>query len=48
MLTGKILPENRIRLFNENQILFYTPQTLRNDLVNRKYTLENTALIIFD
>jgi Fanconi anemia group M protein len=28
--------------------LFYTPQTLRNDLVNRKYTLANTVLVIFD
>lgn len=48
VLTGKILPEKRITVFKENQILFYTPQTLRNDLVNKKYTLKNTALIIFD
>ncbi|NVM34507.1 MAG: DEAD/DEAH box helicase family protein [Candidatus Lokiarchaeota archaeon] len=48
VLTGKILPEKRIKVFNKNQILFYTPQTLRNDLVNKKYTLEDTALIIFD
>ena len=48
VLTGKILPEKRINVFNENQILFYTPQTLRNDLVNKKYTLKDTALIIFD
>ncbi len=48
ILTGKILPEKRINLFNDNQILFFTPQTLRNDLVKKKYTLKNTALIIFD
>ncbi len=48
VLTGKILPEKRIDVFNENLILFYTPQTLRNDLVNKKYTLKDTALIIFD
>jgi len=48
ILTGKILPENRIELFNNNEILFYTPQTLRNDLVQKKYMLDNTALIIFD
>ncbi len=48
MLTGKVLPEDRIDLFNENRVLFFTPQTLRNDLVNRRYTLESTALIIFD
>ena len=48
VLTGKVLPEKRVQLYEENQILFCTPQTLRNDLVNRRYTLEHTALIIFD
>ena len=48
MLTGKVLPAERVNLFNSHRVLFYTPQTLRNDLVNRKYTLGNTALIIFD
>ncbi|MFX1500386.1 MAG: DEAD/DEAH box helicase, partial [Promethearchaeota archaeon] len=48
VLTGKTLPEKRAKIFSEHQILFYTPQTLRNDIVNKKYTLQNTALIIFD
>jgi len=48
VLTGKIVPEKRVELFQENQIIFYTPQTLRNDLVNKKYNLENVCLIIFD
>jgi len=48
VLTGKIVPEKRVELFYENQIIFYTPQTLRNDLVNRKYSLESVCLIIFD
>jgi len=48
VLTGKIVPEKRVELFHENQIIFYTPQTLRNDLVNRKYSLESVCLIIFD
>ncbi|MFX0039587.1 MAG: helicase-related protein [Promethearchaeota archaeon] len=48
ILTGKTLPEHRVDIFIEHQILFYTPQTLRNDLVNRKYTLKDTILIIFD
>ena len=47
ILTGKILPEKRTDIFNDHQILFYTPQTLRNDLVNKKYDLKDTALIIF-
>ncbi len=48
VLTGKTVPEKRVELFHENQIIFYTPQTLRNDLVNRKYNLENVCLIVFD
>jgi Fanconi anemia group M protein len=48
VLTGKIPPEKRVDYFRENQIVFYTPQTLRNDLANRKYTLESVCLIIFD
>jgi ERCC4-related helicase len=48
VLTGKISPEKRVELFQEKQIIFYTPQTLRNDLVNLKYSLETTCLIIFD
>jgi Fanconi anemia group M protein len=48
VLTGKIPPEKRVDFFRENQIIFYTPQTLRNDLANRKYTLDGVCLIIFD
>ena len=48
VLTGKISQEQRPKLFQENQIIFYTPQTLRNDLVNRKYSLEKVCLLIFD
>ena len=29
VLTGKTVPEKRVELFKENQIIFYTPQTLR-------------------
>ena len=48
VLTGRVSPENRAKLFKENQIIFYTPQTLRNDLVNKRYSLDNVCLIIFD
>jgi ERCC4-related helicase len=48
VLTGKITPRERSLYYREHQILFYTPQTLRNDLVHKRYTLENVALIIFD
>ena len=48
VLTGKIPPEKRVDFFRENQIIFYTPQTLRNDIIFSKYTLEGVCLIIFD
>ncbi len=48
VLTGKISAEKRAALYREKQIIFYTPQTLRNDLVNLRYSLENACLIIFD
>ncbi len=48
ILTGKTPPKKRKELFKENRILFYTPQTLRNDIVTGKYGLEDVCLIIFD
>ncbi len=48
ILTGKVTPKNRSQLYLQNQILFYTPHTLRNDLATKKYTLERTCLIVFD
>ncbi len=48
ILTGKVLPDKRTKLFHENQIFFYTPQTLRNDLVKGRYSLKDTCLVIID
>ncbi|MFX0032554.1 MAG: helicase-related protein [Candidatus Hodarchaeota archaeon] len=48
ILTGRINPGNRKKIFETHQIIFYTPQTLRNDLVKKKYTLNTTCLTIFD
>jgi Fanconi anemia group M protein len=48
ILTGKTPPKKRKEVFKKNRILFYTPQTLRNDIVTGKYGLEDVCLIIFD
>ncbi|MFX1273638.1 MAG: DEAD/DEAH box helicase [Promethearchaeota archaeon] len=48
ILTGKIAPSKRTEIFETNQVLFFTPHTLRNDLVNKKYDLSHTCLVIFD
>ena len=48
VLTGKISPELRPSHFADHQILFFTPQTLRNDIVSKKYSLDKVCLMIFD
>ena len=48
VLTGKVAPEKRIKLWKENQFIFSTPQVVRNDLLSERYTLDDVALIIFD
>ncbi len=48
MLTGKVLSSNRADLFSQNTMLFYTPQTLENDLDEQRYDLKDVQLIIFD
>ena len=49
-LTGTIKPAKRQQIFQlpTAKILFMTPQTLRNDLDKRLYSLNHTSLIIFD
>ncbi|MFX0008875.1 MAG: DEAD/DEAH box helicase [Candidatus Hermodarchaeota archaeon] len=48
VLTGKTSPNQRVDLFKSNRLLFYTPQTLRNDIVSKRYSLDSVCLIIFD
>ncbi len=48
ILTGQIEPNKRTYEFINNQVLFYIPQTLRNDIINNKYSLMNVCLVIFD
>ncbi len=48
ILTGQIEPNKRTYEFIDNQVLFYTPQTLRNDIINNRYSLMNVCLVIFD
>ncbi len=48
LLTGKTPPEERVKLFSNCEILFYTPQTLRNDLVHHRYDLSKVCMMVFD
>jgi len=48
VLTGSTDIYKRVELFKSQSILFYTPQTLKNDLDNNLYDLNDVGLIIFD
>lgn len=48
VLTGSIDPKERAKIFLNSRILYYTPQTLRNDLLKKRYDLKKVALIVFD
>lgn len=48
VLTGANSPEERQRIWNESTIISATPQTIENDLLTGKTSLENVQLLIFD
>ncbi|MBN2155470.1 MAG: DEAD/DEAH box helicase [Candidatus Lokiarchaeota archaeon] len=48
VLTGSVKPTKRIQTFQQRRILFYTPQTLRNDLKEQRYNLKDVSLLIID
>ena len=47
-LTGAIKPEERIKKWNESQIICATPQTVESDIISSRYGLEDVSLIVFD
>jgi len=49
VLTGKVPPSYRRFLWEgDAKIFFATPQVVRNDLENRRLSLENFSLVVFD
>ncbi|MEK6902867.1 MAG: DEAD/DEAH box helicase [archaeon] len=48
VLTGAQTPEKRKEIFNESTIIAATPQTIENDVLTGKITLNEVQLIIFD
>ena len=47
-ITGAIKPEERIKRWNDSQIICATPQTVESDLISGRYNLENVSLLVFD
>lgn len=48
MFTGETSPEKRQQLWSEKKIIVSTPQVVENDLLSKKFTLNDVSLIIFD
>lgn len=47
-LTGTIDPRERALLWDEAQLIFATPQTVRNDVRSQKVSLKDVSLLVFD
>ncbi len=48
LVTGNIKPEKREKLYEEARIIFATPQTIENDLKEKRLNLENFSLLVVD
>lgn len=48
ILTGYIPPEKRKLLWEDSKIIFSTPQTLQNDIMDNRVSLSSVSLIVFD
>ncbi len=48
VLTGESPPSSRITEFEESQLIFATPEVIRNDILSERYTLGPVCLIVFD
>ena len=46
--TGETAPEKRHEIWRKGRILMATPQVIRNDATNRRISLDDVSLIIFD
>ena len=46
--TGETAPEKRHEIWRKGRILMATPQVVRNDATNRRISLDDVSLIIFD
>jgi ERCC4-related helicase len=47
-ITGAIKPDERVKRWNDSQIICATPQTVESDLISGRYGLENVSVLVFD
>ena len=48
LVTGKILPNEREKIYKDAIVVVATPQTIRNDLKNGKINLKDFSFVVFD
>jgi Fanconi anemia group M protein len=48
ILSGYVEPEKRKELWDKNQIFFCTPQTLQNDVISGRISLDKVSMLCFD
>lgn len=48
LFTGKVQAENRKKIWQRTDIIFSTPQCIRNDIKKRLYSLQDVSLLIED
>src|SRR3989344_4641153 len=48
LFTGKTNAQKRIKIWENADIIFSTPQCIQNDLKKMRYTLEEVSLLIID
>lgn len=47
-ITGAVKTDERVKRWEESQIISATPQTVESDLLNGRYSLKDVSLIVFD
>ncbi len=47
-LTGEVPPQTRSSDFDNSQLIFATPEAIRNDVSAGRYDLSNVSLVVFD
>ena len=48
LLTGSITPEKRKTLWENAKIIVSTPQTVENDLISSRISLDDVSLVVFE
>lgn len=47
-LTGAVKVEDRVKQWEDSQIICATPQTIESDIIASRYSLKNVSVLIFD